>query len=1170
MEREIQGLVLQAEDGWGVAGVIVDIHEAPPNISEARGGPDSQPVRLGSVSTAADGSFEFQWNDSQWPGEPGALPRVRGALVLTVSIDLPNGDTPNHAGRVLAVSSPRAGRSLKDEFVIRIPRARLTAAGVKAMRPAAPHNLLSEKDVVARQNQRQKSASLLRQLGGPEIRRRADLRAKGRVFATGLLGRRPRLSGVDGRLFVPAGVDTRDAAAQSIRNGLEALAKKPPRGAVLHLERKDNEVLAKELDAAARSGTGLPADRVSAVLSQSRAGAARGADLIAACRAEHRVQTTLSALATGGEAGADAPAPTASGEQPEFGSSFQAALNRLVEVLHARMDRATGSRPDVASIGTELKREFPLGPADTEAYYDFHSLEVAWQDTWTAALDRATTEAVAELYETAVEVVPPELLPVYVEEALDLESLLMRLSGLIGAAKGLPGYEAPAELLAWIPALAAVWSDIPPDRQQWIADQYQYDQHEPTNRRERRRRERSPSGNEQVREYLESLPDTLAGQLDQGYVPSLGRVGRLLRDIAARLAEPYQFDIFAPDSYNFGVVFTYRQCWKPLTYQVGSLVSSMPLAPGEKRSFTKRRTVKESSARKDVRGSSSTATSGSSNKGRVEADIVDKASTRLDVATNGTVGGDFKMVNFTVGSSAGVSHEAESARTKNNVREAVREAAQEYRDERSVEISSERAVMNESVETGEVSNPNNELTVTYLFYELQRRFEVSEKLHRLTPVILVAYEVPRPDEINESWLLSHAWILRRVLLDDSFNAALDYLRSGFTGAEVGVEVLRAQWETQMRVVAEIRDNVSTHKNLRDAARESLRLATETVAGRDGLYQNIAEALYPSGPEEKDVLEARLQSAQQVLDWAGGDLESSDARLREATTALRQATDDYLAALKEQLNRRTAIDQLRIHVKQNILYYMQAIWRAEPRDQRYFRLYDRKIAWPEMRSPVFSVSAIAQSGPLKPFAPKGESWLLKFPPAKLGTERLLHQVADVDGLLGFRGNYGIFPLKETNALTDYMSQDFLDSYFGVADPDPLGEMLPASEALELAKCAWNRAGTTDEDRRALTQWLSETLAAQRRVAEEVVVPTGQLYIEALPGATPLLEDFKLKHRAVDVAMAESNLDLQLIEALRRTSRLASGDLSDPKVDRHIRIDGGATPVVDADPAPGVGT
>jgi hypothetical protein len=39
------------------------------------------------------------------------------------------------------------------------------------------------------------------------------------------------------------------------------------------------------------------------------------------------------------------------------------------------------------------------------------------------------------------------------------------------------------------------------------------------------------------------------------------------------------FDVFAENSINFGIMLTYRQTWEPLQYQVGDLVSTIPLAP---------------------------------------------------------------------------------------------------------------------------------------------------------------------------------------------------------------------------------------------------------------------------------------------------------------------------------------------------------------------------------------------------------------------------------------------------------------------------------------------------------------------------------------------------------------------------------------------------------------
>ena len=75
-------------------------------------------------------------------------------------------------------------------------------------------------------------------------------------------------------------------------------------------------------------------------------------------------------------------------------------------------------------------------------------------------------------------------------------------------------------------------------------------------------------------------------------------------------------------------------------------------------------------------------------------------------------------------------------------------------------------------------------------------------------------------------------------------------------------------------------------------------------------------------------------------------EREKARLLEqlgvATTALQAAIDKLSAATREHYDKIAEIDRLRIHVKENILYYMQAIWSYEPPDQRFFRIYNIDI------------------------------------------------------------------------------------------------------------------------------------------------------------------------------------------------------------------------------------
>jgi hypothetical protein len=194
--------------------------------------------------------------------------------------------------------------------------------------------------------------------------------------------------------------------------------------------------------------------------------------------------------------------------------------------------------------------------------------------------------------------------------------------------------------------------------------------------------------------------------------------------------------------------------------------------------------------------------------------------------------------------------------------------------------------------------------------------------------------------------------------------------------------------------------------------------------------------------------------------------------------------------------------------------------------------------------------------------------LYVPSPALGPERALHEVADVDTLLGFKGNYAMFPLREGNAITDYMAQAFLDSYFGVNDPDPFSKVPTTTQAMALAECAWDREGTTDADRAEITEWLLAVMAAQGRISEEIIVPTGQLFMEALPGAHPLLEDFKLRHRALDLERTAVDVKVRQVELLRRAARLMNGDLSDPDIEQRVEVSGAQAEIGIEVPPPAV--
>lgn len=99
--------------------------------------------------------------------------------------------------------------------------------------------------------------------------------------------------------------------------------------------------------------------------------------------------------------------------------------------------------------------------------------------------------------------------------------------------------------------------------------------------------------------------------------------------------------------------------------------------------------------------------------------------------------------------------------------------------------------------------------------------------------------------------------------------------------------------------------------------------------------------------------------------------------------------------------------------------------------------------------------------------------------------------------------------------------------------------------------------------ALRDLLQELLTTPLRDNEEIVVPTGALFIEALPGVHPLLEDFKLMHRAIDVKRAQAEVRKMEMENVRYAARLLSDELEDPEIEKKIVVEGSVNPAIDVD-------
>ena len=146
----------------------------------------------------------------------------------------------------------------------------------------------------------------------------------------------------------------------------------------------------------------------------------------------------------------------------------------------------------------------------------------------------------------------------------------------------------------------------------------------------------------------------------------------------------------------------------------------------------------------------------------------------------------------------------------------------------------------------------------------------------------------------------------------------------------------------------------------------------------------------------------------------------------------------------------------------------------------------------------------------------------------------------------------------------MVAPYVDPLMGLADPDDSGNWSLDSFA-DFICCL--KQHLSPQDWTNTLPWLRKQykslLESPLRQHEEVIVPTGSVFIEALPGTHPILEDFKLLHRAMDVRQVEAQVRHSELENLRIGARLLAGEREDPDIEKKVLITGETAGVVVTD-------
>ena len=1079
----------------------------------------TQLQRLGSVITDPHGAFQLEYDDDLFADRTDGGDEVtdrRPDLVLLVLAP----DRPGETGggrllheRLLHYTRPAqfaSGR--RESFVIRIPDSRLAEFGV----PVGEDDELNNPAEFQQRAERGAAATKARRAAATELFARSDLprvAIEKKAFDKILTGlARPTPATRTGYIGFAPGIDRIEDFIWEGFRGIAWLLASTPRTGRVHLS--DRELTALGVTAAsvgAASGATIDYAELMSLLGYS-SGPYRNRNLLSQVEVRRAIANLVAAHDTPAVPAAPVDAaPTAT--EKTLRSSILSRLQEQADGL-ARDPATADPANDLSRLRTIIDQlEQSSGIGNASAMHDVDVLQVAFEPAWGAAFSPAVLECAQGLYRATVKE--------------DGSSIFDTLFG--------------------------DWSDL--------------------------------QDVQQLRKYVGDIAAAAGGSSSA----AMAGVGDLARELSAALREPYAFEHFTAGTINYGILQTYRQTWTPIAYQAGRVVDSIALTPSEtlisKLAVTVKRRRKQT--RREL--SSFRRTDEDSSIGRTEIEAMEKTAVAMSMQTSAQ--GSFNVGVGSIGSTAtfNLNQNQESQRMHKSFAEIARKSSQEVRRETEVQYEVETTEESTSEVTRTLRNANDEMTVTYVLYELERRYRVASCLQAVQPVLLVALPMPDPGDIDEAWLLEHAWVIREVLLDRELEEALDILEDNRSRDDAQLAVLKANYEAASAVRKKADMEFERLSQLARTRREEMigitvdekvadvsQASTGERAAAAVLTGGISELFGGGQSNQDDILRARREAAEKQLQYLETEIRAAAETRGQAAGAFDQASDRFSMALTAKAMADQKLLQLRLHVKGNVFHYLHEIWRRRDADDLFFSLYDVEVPFlppQEGQCKLRKPTADEREMNIPGVVIGGEPYMVDIFPAttvpdkdEMPRKRLV-EIADLDRPLGFKGNFVIFPLRESSLITDFMTVGFLDGYYGVRDPG-LGASFSAGDLLEYARSVWNdpQIALTDEERDRLGKLIVDAGHRNPGYEAEVVLPTGKVWMEALKGGQALLEPFKLAHRGLDVLKVEEEVRRDRIDNLRRVQRIGQTDplLGDPDVEKTTIVRGvGDGIVIDPD-------
>jgi hypothetical protein len=334
------------------------------------------------------------------------------------------------------------------------------------------------------------------------------------------------------------------------------------------------------------------------------------------------------------------------------------------------------------------------------------------------------------------------------------------------------------------------------------------------------------------------------------------------------------FEPIPIDEALFGLRVIHRQTWHLLGYARGELVKTVPLGPREVQRVSIRIMRRRKYTRNSEEATSYETSQESGQTTKDTSEVVSEASDKLNKSLSADVSGGYGPF-FQARISGSISNEVSqsSKETNSRLNEVMQKTASRMKRDTKLTVSTEREESYQEERSSELTNPNDEVAVTYLYHRLQQRHWVSTEIGEVQSVVFVPE--PLPPVIDEDWVRLNADTIREALLDPDFAQVISAIR---------------------------REPAALPRT--DLARFDAAIAAGTNAIGD--YRTFSGA---------------------------GDLPDI---LASGQAFYERQYDRRNAADVDEARRRVQTDALLAHIRRNLLYYMRAIWTGEDRDRRLQR------------------------------------------------------------------------------------------------------------------------------------------------------------------------------------------------------------------------------------------